>query len=132
MTAQRGRVLLIEDDVDLRDVLRLTLEDHGYEVVEAANGQEGLANLSMDPDVVVLDMVMPLMDGVRFMAAAKLQGRLKCPVLVVTGHNGRAQLMEPLTRVMVKPFTGETLLKAVDELVDDSCHKSEVALAVAV
>ena len=62
--AARSRILVIDDEVGIRDSLRMTLEYHGYEFVGAATGQEGLALAEREvPDVVLLDIKMPGMDG---------------------------------------------------------------------
>ena len=57
-------VIVIEDDVDLRQILVEELEDAGHQVLEAGNGVEGLAAIKAgDPDVIISDIGMPLMDG---------------------------------------------------------------------
>src|SRR5690348_10220063 len=64
----RQRILLIEDDRGIREVLKCILEDEGYSVVVADNGQRGLEILrsSPTPDIIVLDLRMPVMDGWEF------------------------------------------------------------------
>jgi PleD family two-component response regulator len=61
----KGRVLVIEDDSLVRDAMESLLEDEGYEVWSAENGQEALRWLQTDslPDIIVLDLKMPVMDG---------------------------------------------------------------------
>src|SRR6185503_12826206 len=64
------KVLLVEDFEDTRLFMRLALEDHGFIVFEAENGQKAVENADRDkPDVILMDLTMPLMDG---FAAAKL------------------------------------------------------------
>ena len=82
------KVLVVEDFEDTRLFLRLALEDHGFIVFEAENGQKAVENADRDkPDVILMDLTMPLMDG---FAAAKLMREnsdLKnVPIIAVTAH----------------------------------------------
>ena len=68
------RVLVVDDDPDIRELLFTALEDEGFEVVPAGNGEEALAIIkTFRPDVIVLDLMMPVMDGWQF--AAELRNR---------------------------------------------------------
>lgn len=59
------RVLIAEDSDDLRQLMKLLLQEHGYEVDEAANGQEAISTATMQvPDVILMDLAMPVMDGI--------------------------------------------------------------------
>lgn len=82
------KVLVVEDFEDTRLVLRLALEDHGFIVFEAENGQKAVESANRDhPDVILMDLTMPLMDG---FAAAKLMrqnDQLKnVPIIAMTAH----------------------------------------------
>ena len=80
------RVLVIEDNVDLRDYLRLALESQEYEVLTARNGQEALGYLNGHPvDVVLTDLFMPEMDGIETVAALRKQ----FPDIRVVAMSGR-------------------------------------------
>ena len=59
------RILMIEDDEDIREGVRILLEGEGYEVLEAKNGREGLQLLAEGPDLVILDIMMPGMSGLK-------------------------------------------------------------------
>jgi two-component system cell cycle response regulator DivK len=60
----KGRVLIVEDQEDLRDVLRMALEGAGYSVIEAQNGREGVEKAVHErPDLVIMDIQMPVLDG---------------------------------------------------------------------
>lgn len=77
-----GGILVIDDDTDLREFLRLMLTSMGFEVTTAANGQEALEFMEgHDPDLILLDMKMPVMDGWEFCRA--LEGRDSRPPIVV-------------------------------------------------
>jgi two-component system, chemotaxis family, chemotaxis protein CheY len=77
-----GGILVVDDDPDLRECLRLMLTSMGYEVTSAANGREALDDMEgHDPDLILLDMKMPVMDGWEFCRA--LEGRDERPPIVV-------------------------------------------------
>ena len=87
-TDWRGTVLLVEDEAVTRMAMRATLEEDGWSVVEAANGEEGL-QLAGDtrPDVVIVDLNMPVMDGFGFLEGVRgLPGCSDIPVIVLTGR----------------------------------------------
>ena len=77
-----GGILVVDDDADLREFLRLMVTSMGFEVTCAANGQEALDVMEgHDPDLILLDMKMPVMDGWEFCRA--LEGRDARPPIVV-------------------------------------------------
>lgn len=68
------KVLIIEDEKPLRDVYALVLEAEGYKVDTAANGQLGLKKLAVfKPDLIILDVLMPVLDGIGFLKEANLK-----------------------------------------------------------
>ena len=82
-TASAG-VLLVEDDPDTRAVLRRTLEKEGWRVTEAENGRVGLDRVAADnPDLVLLDLMMPEMDGFEFLDGLRSRGAADLPAVVV-------------------------------------------------
>ena len=84
-----GGILLVEDDVDVRAALRGVLEDDGWDVSEAGNGREALALLgTRRPEVVLLDLNMPVMDGFDFLAELRrIPGCADVPVVVLTARD---------------------------------------------
>ena len=83
------KVLVVEDFEDTRLFLRLALEDHGFIVFEAENGQKAVENANREqPDVILMDLTMPLMDG---FAATKLirqnENLKQVPIIAVTAHH---------------------------------------------
>ncbi len=113
------RILLIDDLVELRALLRRVLTRHAYDVLEAPDGKIGLA-LCRDqrPDLVIVDMYMPVMDGIEFMQAARKEFPT-LPFLAVSG-GGRIDSMTPLevaqhfgATILQKPFRQHALLAAV-------------------
>jgi DNA-binding response OmpR family regulator len=84
---ERKKVLLVEDDESVRQLVRVTLEMNEYEVVEAKDGLEGLLLLEMHrPDAVVLDLMMPDVGGERMLAQLRATPETKgTPVVIITG-----------------------------------------------
>lgn len=116
MAAPSTRVLLVEDDAPLRTLVAEALREDGYAVEEAADGREALDAMRRAPDVVVLDLQMPHLDGPGFMRVLRDQTRWgRVPVLVFSGapraDAAAARLgAEALVR---KPFDLDELLGTV-------------------
>jgi CheY-like chemotaxis protein len=86
-----GSILLVDDEEAIRQVLSLALEMEGYKIFTAANGKEGLAALSRIPRpfLILLDLMMPVMDGWDFLAALrKNPAYATIPVVVITAFAG--------------------------------------------
>ena len=84
-------VLIVDDDMDLREALGATLEADGYSVVEAGDGEEALAKLrgGLAPSVILLDLSMPRMSGAAFRAEQVLDASLVAlPVVILSGEAG--------------------------------------------
>ena len=116
---RKPRILVIEDHELARRALATLLSTMGYEVVEAANGREALATLATEarPDVILLDLVMPIMDGWEFMKRQRRDWRLcTIPTIVISGvpsHDPRCLEM-PIVRLLPKPYTLEQLMAAIE------------------
>jgi two-component system, OmpR family, response regulator MtrA len=90
-------VLLVEDDPRIRGALRLALADEGYRVLEAATGEQALDHLatgSPEPDVVLLDLMLPGIDGLRVCAAIRERGDL--PIIMVTARTASQEVIAGL------------------------------------
>ena len=85
--ADKKKVLLVEDDESVRQLVRVTLQMNDYEVVEAEDGLEGLLMLDMHkPDAVVLDLMMPDVGGERMLAQLRAtEATKRTPVVIITG-----------------------------------------------
>lgn len=111
-------IMVVEDHEFAREAVAALLASMGYEVIEAANGRDALAMLAKDvrPDLILLDLMMPVMDGWEFMKRQRLDWKLcTIPTIVVTGipsHDPRCMEM-PLVRFLPKPYTAEQLLAAI-------------------
>jgi CheY-like chemotaxis protein len=117
---RRPRVLVIDDDAQLRDFVRAVLGANGYEVEEADDGAPGLrAVRRRAPDLILCDMFMPEQDGLRTVAELRKVAP-RVPVVAMSG-GGAVCLLDPLpfaarlgaARTLPKPFSDQTLLAAV-------------------
>lgn len=117
---QTKRVLIVEDAVDLRSLLCQLFESEGYTVAQAANGNEALAMLRAAtelPQVILLDLMMPVMDGFEFRQAQAADPRLAgIPVIVMTadGDTRAKQVRAGAVDSLRKPVEVEQLLEVVD------------------
>jgi YesN/AraC family two-component response regulator len=82
----KGNLLIVDDEVDLSEAMKELLEEEAHQIYTAANGQEGLEILSCySIDCVVSDVKMPVMDGLKLIKEARLQG-FDVPFIFFTGH----------------------------------------------
>jgi two-component system, OmpR family, response regulator MtrA len=95
--ADMTTLLLVEDDARIRGALRLALADEGYLVVEAATGEQALTHLDTgapDPDVVLLDLMLPGMDGLQVCTRIRERGDL--PIIMVTARTASHEVIAGL------------------------------------
>jgi two-component system chemotaxis response regulator CheY len=121
-----ARMLIVDDDAQIRTVLRSMLEREGYDVIEAADGREGLTRYQATPiDVILLDLLMPEQEG---METITMLRRLDPMVKIIArsggGQTGRMDFLELAAvlgaqRTLRKPFSRQTLLDAVRALMPD-------------
>ena len=118
----RKRVLVIEDDQAFRELLVFGLSAAGYEVYVAENGARAVEIIGgADPDLVLLDLLMPVMDGLRFLRWLKDDSGITVPTLVVTCLDEKSSIIDALVAgasdVLIKPVTLDDLLDKMDTLV---------------
>ena len=119
------KILIIDDDADIRSIARLSLSRvGGMEVIEASGGAEGVRKAQDEkPDVILLDMMMPTMDGMETLAALRSQPETaSTPVIFLTAKAAGDQV-ERMTSlgaagVLKKPFDPRTLSEDVRALVN--------------
>jgi CheY-like chemotaxis protein len=118
--ARRRRILIVEDNADLREVLVDALTDADYDVGEASNGREALSRAEVWlPDAILLDLMMPDMDGADFLRVRRERPFLaRVPVMVLTAHPFHHRLLDGLgaTFVIRKPYNLDELLDAVETM----------------
>ncbi len=113
-------ILLVDDDELLRETLRDTLENAGYEVKAAADGAEALRHFrDHGADLIIADIFMPEMDGLALLRAVRGIDP-KVPVIAISGQTGHANYLDFATSfgahsTLQKPFTLKLLLETVAE-----------------
>lgn len=117
----RKRVLVIDDDMPLRGMLSAALRQHGFQVLLAGDGAEGQRALKIhNPDVILLDLAMPNMNGWDFLQRLKETGRIgKVPIIVVSAHlrvEPQAVLQMGVSAILPKPFNLEDLINLIEHL----------------
>ena len=111
-------VLIVEDDLDIRDTLSQILEFEGYRVHGAENGKEALAKLrnGSRPGLILLDLMMPVMDGWQFRVEQKKDETLSnIPVVIISADGRAGQKANEIGAVgyLMKPVELETLIRTV-------------------
>jgi CheY-like chemotaxis protein len=112
------RVLIVDDEPLVRSLVRLLLVQHGFTVEDAANGNEGLQAIQrFQPDVVLLDMILPDLDGVDVLRRLRASG-VDVPVVLCSGDldAARERGLDPelLQGLLQKPFDGRQLFSAIE------------------
>jgi CheY-like chemotaxis protein len=115
-------ILVIEDEMDIRDTLKLILEDAGFEVHSASNGSDAFDVLKQisTPQLILLDVLMPVMNGCEFRRAQLDSNEFnKIPVLVMSADNhARRKIAETGLTFLKKPIDLTELLEKVEKLAD--------------
>lgn len=111
-----ARILIVDDEPDIRFMMRLILEGAGYKVTEARHGAIGLKSVTTrQPDLVITDVMMPTMDGLEFIERLRSNSKTAAiPILVVSGNSELASAANARLR---KPFTRRELLHATALLI---------------
>src|SRR5262245_21582664 len=117
-----GRMLVVEDNVDSREILSKLLRRSGFEVSSAADGESGYAAaLAQAPDLIITDINMPGMDGIEFLKKIRREGQFaRTAVLVVTAFGGDAAqdaIAAGADAAAAKPFEFEGFVDTVQSLI---------------
>ena len=112
-------ILIIDDDVEFVEYLKLRLERSGYRVVTALNGSAGLDQVAdVHPDLIALDIMMPGMDG--WETCRRLKGTSNAPILIITARGRVGDVIRGLELgaddYLIKPFNTDELLARVKAL----------------
>jgi two-component system, chemotaxis family, chemotaxis protein CheY len=123
LASRRGEwILLIEDDADIRETIAEVLQGEGYSVVPTSNGAEGLACLGeskQPPALIILDLMMPIMDGAAFREEQQKRPEWEdIPVIVVSAARSSRTKAESMGArgYLQKPFAIDRLLDLVGEI----------------
>ena len=127
-SSTHGRILIIEDDLDIRDILKLQLEQAGYQVIEAKDGEEGIDLMKKGSNLVqvgliITDIRMPKVNGVEAIDYIKANAP-SIPIMVITGYPDADLAVNLLKKgvkdYLVKPVEKETLLSKVSAILSSS------------
>lgn len=125
--ACNGRVLVVDDEPDIRKVVRMTLQKAGYEVIEAENGEKAIEAINYGEnrlllDVVICDIRMPKINGAEAIAYFR-SNYPRVPLVVLTGFPdtdmATSFLRQGVVDYLVKPVEGEKLKEAVRHAMDE-------------
>jgi DNA-binding response OmpR family regulator len=117
-------ILVVDDEYLIADILAFALEDEGFMVVKASNGQKGLEVLERErPALIITDFMMPVMDGLEFATAIRASSSINhLPIILMSGaqaHIGK-QRPELFNAVMEKPFNIDLIIARVRSLLADN------------
>ena len=116
------KILVVEDESQMVEVLKMRLEAHGYEVITADNGQDGLEKAKKEkPDLIIMDLMLPKMNGYKACGLLKSDARYaKIPIVIFTARAQEEDLKlgEELGAevYITKPFEPQALLSKIREL----------------
>jgi len=114
------RILIIDDSKTMRNIQKSTLATLGHtEIDEACDGQDALSRVNaFNPDLILCDWNMPVMDGITFVRTYRGQGK-KVPIIMVTTEAEKTRVVEAIkagvNNYVVKPFTPESLTQKINE-----------------
>jgi two-component system cell cycle response regulator len=118
-----AKILSVDDSKTIRMIVKRTFAPYEATVLEAGNGEEGLATAAAEkPDLIILDITMPVMDGVTMLGKLKEDPELKgIPVIMLTAESGRENVAFiaklGVRDYLVKPFKDEQLIEKVSRVV---------------
>lgn len=117
------KVLTVDDSKTIRMIVKKAFKDYDCDMFEAENGVEGLATAAKEkPDLIVLDITMPVMNGIEMLAKLKEKADLKnISVIMLTAESGKDNVMQiakmGVKDYMVKPFNGQDLIDRVEKII---------------
>lgn len=124
------KIITIDDDPIVRTLIKKTFNSLGFEVITAADGFEGLqAVIDNHPDVIFLDIMMPIIDGIEVLKRIKATPEIaNIPVIMFTAVSDGAMVAESskigAEDYIIKPFQSSVLIQKVNELLKDKYRKS--------
>jgi len=117
------RILIVDDEPNIRKLLSVRLKNSKYGVVEAADGKEALEKVKDEkPDLIILDVMMPVMDGYEFLKRLKKnRENSKIPIIMLTARYGMEGLFSALdiNAFVPKPFKADKILSTIKSLLKE-------------
>jgi CheY-like chemotaxis protein len=119
--SQKATILIVDDEPFNVDVLQQELEELNYQIITAANGQEALGKIkSQQPDLILLDLMMPVLDGFAVLSEIKADNNLRdIPVIIVSAADDSKSIVKGIKQgaddYITKPIDAEHLKKKVKE-----------------
>lgn len=109
-------ILVVDDDEGIREILQMAFATEGYSVTTAANGLEAIDILSRSPDygLILLDLMMPKMNGWEFIEAFQKNNYPEIPIILMTAYADRVKNIDVVKEVIPKPMDFGALLQRVD------------------
>ncbi len=116
----KKKILIVDDEIELVDLVKIRLEARGYDVVTANSGLEGLSKAAREqPDLIILDIAMAEMDGYSTLQKIRCDETLKeTPVIMLTAYAQMKSLfeMEGISDYIVKPFDAHDFVARVENV----------------
>lgn len=116
------KILTIDDSKTIRTIVQKALKSYNCDLIEAGNGVEGLTlAVKEKPDLIILDIAMPMMTGLEMLEKLKAEKQLKnIPVIMLTAESGKENIIKivlmGVSDYIVKPFNGDELVKRVQKV----------------
>lgn len=132
---RKKRILIVDDDPSIIELLGISLDMAGYEVLAAGDGAQAVISLQkMMPDdavdVIMVDLLMPVMDGLRFVRWLRTEMKSTLPVLALTGmsqsKDTQAAMSAGADAVLSKPVDPRVIIKKLAELLEDTASDNSV------
>jgi len=121
----KKKILLAEDEKELSDLIKMYLESHNYEVSAAYDGREALEKTAEKPDLIILDLMMPKLNGEQVMQKLKANPQTQyIPVIVLTAKGDSQSIFELMDAgsfdYLIKPFENKELLDTISRALGTS------------
>jgi CheY-like chemotaxis protein len=124
MTETSASLMIVDDDEDIREMTKLVLEIEGHCVATASDGLEAWQRIEAgeSPSLILLDLMMPRMDGEQFLHALRASARASIPVVIISGHNAASVKARELgaNDCLTKPIELDDLIEMVGRFVHAS------------
>lgn len=122
-----SRILVVEDNMDHRELIAMMLETQGYTIFTAKDGSQGLEQVkAIDPDLIICDVMMPHVDGIQMVKTLRTMPECRAtPVLMITAYDdARTDVINAgADRAMGKPFDFDGLIRVVEDMLAQTADK---------